>query len=69
MARQRVKDAHLVDGSSEANKVRLFIRNVQPTYKHPLRFMPFRNFIALRNVGLAIEEELSRETPTKTSSI
>jgi len=51
----------------EANQVKLFIRNLEPTYKH-LRFTPFENFITLRNVCMLVEEDLARKTSTKATT-
>jgi len=64
----RVKATHIVDQPSEAEQVRLFIRNLQPTCRQHLLFMPFENFIALRNLGTLPEEELARDTHAKIGS-
>ena len=53
------KVAHMVDQPSKANRVRLFIRSVQPPYREHLRFIPFENFRTLKNAGMLVEEELA----------
>ena len=53
---------------SEADQVRSFIRNLQPTYRQHMLFMPFENFTTLRNTGMLLEEKLAMETPVKTGS-
>lgn len=54
--RWRIKAIHMVDQPSEANQVRLFMRSLQPTYRQHMWFTPFKNFTALRNVGMLVEE-------------
>ena len=58
----------MVDRLLEADQVRLFIRNLQPTYRKHLRFTHFENFTTSRNVGMLVEEELAREAPTKAGN-
>ena len=50
----------------EANQVRLFIRNLLPTWRQHMRLIPFETFIALKNAGMLLEDELTREALTKT---
>ena len=60
----RAKGTHMVDQPSEADQIRLFIRNLQPTYMQHLKFMASENFTTLGNIGMLVEEDLPRETFT-----
>jgi len=66
LARWMVNVTHMVDQSSKVNQVRLFISNLQPIYREHLQFMLFENFIALRNVGMQVEEKLSNKALAKS---
>ena len=63
----------MVDRPSEVDQVRLFIRNLRPTYRQHLWLTRFEIFITQRNIGTLVEE-LARKTPImvtirKTSTI
>ena len=68
LARWRVEVAHIVGRSFQIDQVRLFIRSHQPSYYQHLRFTPFESFIALRNLDMLVEEELSKEVSAKTGN-
>ena len=68
MIRKRENTAHVVGRPSEVDQLRLFIRNLQLTYKQHLKFTPFDNFASLKKGGMLIEEELLKKTIAKIGS-
>ena len=58
----------MVERLLKIDQVGMLIKNLQPIYKQHLRFIPLRNTITLRNVGMLVEEELAIEMLTKVIS-
>jgi len=58
----------MADSNEVADRVTLFIKNLQPTYKQHLRFTPFENFATNKNIGMLVEDELAREMPKNATS-
>ena len=55
--------------SSKAEQVRLFIRNLQPTYKQHLRFMSLKIFMMLWNIDMFVQEKsLDKRTQKQSNS-
>jgi len=59
--------ALMVDQPSETDYIRLFIRNLQPTYNKHLRFTPFKNFVTFISLGMLMKKEMAKEMPKKAS--
>jgi len=55
----------MVDRLLEADQVRLFIKNLQSTYRQHMQLTSFEDFSTLQNAGMQVEEDLARKHPRK----